>query len=365
MKKLHLFPLLLLSATFTFLSCGVHDDAETFIKWDDDNNGTLEVFNGSNKDIVLFHGQVPANNSIMGGVRAGSTRNIDISKYVSDFGVGGYIILRGMSRDEFNENSLNLAAAKVEFNAMATYGAGQKYRVTIDYNYTGDNAIIITNRNKVGIELRKDSPDGEKVAYLPANKVNQMLYTQTTDAITLFPVYVLYNKSTQEITTLKATDMFEAIMAVPRPAANPQAINAYYFPNDPTDTWEKIVGTLKSPVAYITVTNNVMNQAAYFTNAMSTRYYSQGGYNAIGSGEQLTFEVEATEPGIAKSLMAVLYNGVIRVPVTFAGETTEPVIENGYDYMVNISGSGQDEKNYSATIVKGKKRDLSSQLESL
>jgi len=365
MKKIPLF-LLLLGAAFTFLSCGVHDSAEISLKWDSDNGGTLEVVNTSSKDIVLFHGQVPANSSIMGGVRAGSTRNIDISKYVPDFDVGGWIILRGMSREEFNENSLNLAAAKIEFNAMATYGAGKKYRVTIDYNYTGDNAIRVTNRGRVGLELRKDSPEGEKVAYLPALQVNQMLYTQTADAITLFPFYVLYNKSTQTVTTLKATSMYESVMAAPRPASDPQRINTVYFPNDETDSWEKIVGTLKSPVAYVTVTHNVMNQAAYFTNASSTRYYSQGGYDAIGSGEQLTFEVEAAEePGIAKGLMVVLYNGLIRVPVLFEGETTEPVIENGYDYMVSVRGSGQNEKDYSATIVRGKKRDLSDQLTSL
>jgi len=366
MKKLTLFPMLLLGAAFTFLSCGVHDEAEMFINWDSDNGGTLEVSNTSNKDIVLFHGQVPAEKSIMGGVRAGKTKNIDISKYVDDFAVGGYIILRGISRDEFNANSLNLAAAKVEFNAFATYGAGKKYRVTIDYNYMGDNAVRITNRGRVGLELRKDSPEGEKVAYLPALQVNQMLYTQTTDAITLFPFYVFYNSSTQTITTLKATSMYESVMAAPRPASDPSRINTVYFPNDETDSWEKIVGTLKSPVAYITVTHNVMNQAAYFTNAGSMRYYSQGGYDAIGSGEQLTFEVEAAEdPGIKKGLMVVLYNGLIRVPVTFEDETTEPVIENGYDYMVSVSGSGQDEKNYSATIVKGNKRDLSDQLKSL
>jgi len=369
MKKLHLFPLLLLSATLTFLGCGVNDDAEIFIKWDDDNGGTLEVVNNSNKDIVLFHGQVPANASIIGGVRGGGTsRLIDISKYVSDFDVGGYIILRGMSRDEFNANSLNLAAAKVEFNAFATYGAGKKYRVAIDRNYTGDNAVRITNRGRVGLELRKNSPEGEKVAYLPALQVNQMLYTQTTEALTLFPFYVLYNNSTQTITTLKATSMLEAVTAAPRPASNPSGINTVYFPNDETDSWAKIVGTLKSPVAYITVSNNVMNQAAYFTNAGSQRYRSQNDYDAIGSGEQLTFEIEAADEeqgGIQKNLIAVFYNGLVRVPVLFDGEADPPVIENGYDYTVSINGSGSDQSGYSAKIVKGQKRDLSDQLTTL
>jgi hypothetical protein len=353
-----------MAALFTLFGCG--DNAETFVNWDSDNGGTLEVYNSSSKDIVVFHGQVPTSNSIMGGVRAGTTKTFDVSKYVSDFDVGGYMILRGITRDEYNDHELDLSKAKVEFNAFATYKAGQKYRITIDYNFIGDYAVRVTNRGKVGLELRQNSPEGEKVAYLPALQVNQMLYTQTTDAVTLFPFYVLYNKSTQTVTTLKATSMFESVMATPRSASDPSKISTVYFPNDETDSWAKIVGTLKSPVAYITVTNNIMNQAVYFTNAGSNRYRSQGGYDAIGGGEQLVFEVEATEePGIEKSLIALVYNGSIQVPVLFEGETTPPVIENGYDYTVSINGSGSVASGYSATIRKGQKRDLSYQLESL
>jgi len=365
MKKLTLFPLLLLGAAFTFLSCGVHDDAEMFIKWDSDNGGTLEVTNTSSKDIVLFHGQVPAEKSIMGGVRAGSTRNIDISKYVTDFDVGGYIILRGMSRDEFNENSLNLAAAKVEFNAMATYRAGQRYRVTIDYNYMGDNAFRVTNNGEFGLELRKNSPEGEKIAYLPKLSTNNIIYTQTTEAITLFPVYVAYNKSNATVITLNATSLFETVTAAPRPA-NSNYIQTYSFPNDPTLTWEKIRGSLKSPVAYVTVKNNVINQAAYFTNAGSARFKSQQGYDAIGSGEQWIFEVEATEEGVPTNLVATLYGEKIKAYVrTKEAPGESPVIKNGYNYTVVIEGGGQESSGYTAFIEETGKRDLSDQLTSL
>jgi hypothetical protein len=368
MKKL-LLKVAAVAALFTIVGCGKHDGAAEYeVKWDSDNSGALEINNTSGKDIVLFHGQVPTQNSIIGGVRAQTSKRIDISKYVSDFDVGGYIVLRGFTREEYDANQFNLSEAKVEFNAFATYKAGELYRITIDYNFFGDYATRITNRGRVGIELRRDSPEGEKVAYLPALRVNQMLYTQTSNAITLFPFYVLYNKSTQTITTLKATSMMESVTITPRPASDPSRIQNAYFPNDTTASWEKIVGTLKSPVAYITVTNNVMGQGAYFTNAGSTLYFSQGGYDAIGSGEQLVFEVEAAEAdeegggGIAKNLVATLYGGTVMVPVLFRGEDTPPIIKNGYDYTVSINGSGT---NYTATIVEGRKRDLSYLLESL
>jgi hypothetical protein len=113
-----------------------------------------------------------------------------------------------------------------------------------------------------------------------------------------------------------------------------------------------------------------MNQAAYFTNAASMRYYSQDGYDAIGSGEQLVFEVEAADAdeegdggGIEKALMVTIYGGTQMIPVLFEGETTPPVIKNGYDYTVSINPN--NEGGYTATIREGSKRDLSYQLETL
>ncbi|MCL2206782.1 MAG: hypothetical protein FWB90_01650 [Fibromonadales bacterium] len=360
MKKAHILSLLFISAAFILSGCG--DSAETLINWDGDKAGTLEIFNGSSKDMVLFSGQVPNRNSVIGGVRAGATRKFDPSKHVDDFSVGGYMVIRGISRDEFNANELNLEAAKIEYSAMATYGAGKSYRITIDLTYTGDYGFKVTNKGRIGMELRKNSPEGEKVAYLPRLQVNQVVYTQTTDAITLFPVYVFFNNLTGEVNTLYATSMFESVMATPRPLTNPSGVQTYGFPNDDGLSWEQIVGTLKAPVAYITVTNNVMGQGAYFTNAGSTTLYSQNGYDAIGSGEQLMFEIAGSEEGVERFLVVKLYNGVVMVPVRVEGQDTYPIIKNGYEYAVTVRGSGQDPSAYTAFITEGKKRDLSDQL---
>ncbi|MDR2731613.1 MAG: hypothetical protein LBB36_00160 [Fibromonadaceae bacterium] len=371
MKKLSFMALQLAVAALVFIGCGDH--AETFIKWDNDNGGTLEVTNTSNKDIVVFYGAVPTKSSIMGGVRATSTKAFDISKYVSgnDYGAGGYIVLKGITREEYNNNELDLSKAKVEFNAFATYKAGEIYRVTIDRNYMGDYAVRIINRGEYGLELRRDSPDGEKVAYMPALKQNQMLYTQTSEALTLFPVYVVYNKRTQEIITLKATNIFESVTVRGDRVSDPSKISTVYFPNDPNFSWEKIVGSLKSPVAYIAVTSGVYNQAAYFTNAGSKRYYSQEGYDAINGGETLIFEVEAGDydednktGGKQLDLVFMLYGGQVEVPVFFEGDDTKsaPRIKNGYNYNVSLRGTNAN--GYTATIEEVNKRSFASDIES-
>lgn len=411
MKKFQLLTVSLSFAAFTLFGCG-SDAAEVSLDWDG-NKGNLEVVNTSNTDIVLFVGDRPTDSGLMGGVRAGATRTIDICKHVGDdCGVGGWTIIRGITRDVYNDNIHNLTGiTKIDFSAMATYKSDMRYRITIDYNTVGENAVRLVNRGRVGMELRKDSPEGEKVAYLPALQQNQMMYAQTTNGMTLFPFYVLYNKSTQTVTTLKATDMWQSVQVSPRPATG--NIMTYYFPNDATDSWEKLVGTLKSPVAYMKVDNGVMNQSAYFTASGATRLVSQNGYDDVAPGEtpMPIFEVEAAEAtkfkqktvkdpkteedvekddldepiegGIRKNLVAILYGGMIEVPVLFyhtdgttpllddgkdpitAGQTPVTTIYNGYDYTVSIEGSGQNSKDYKAVIKRGKKRDLSDQLEAL
>ena len=381
MKRKSPLALLLLAAISMsmFLSCDKpHDDpyAHDSVNWKGSNSGTLELINGSNKDMVLFVGQTPAPSNLLGGVMAGATVKHDISSHVSDFSVGGYAVLRGVSKEEYDKYALEPSKAKIEFTAMVTYGAGKEYRYNIDKNYIGDNAFKVNNTGKIGIELRKNSPDGEKVAYLPALQTNQMVYSETDKGMTLFPVYVFFNKKTGEVSTLKSSTMFDAVTVAPRPLSPPNNSNIqnYYFPNDETLTWEYIVGTLKQSAAYITVINNITNQAGYVTNAVSKQLVSQSGYDVIGSGEKLTYEIESTDEGMEIGLTAVFYGGKIKIPITFEGENTQPLIKNGYNYSVSISyiggqgGDIQNPANYKAKLTGGEekdKRDLSDQIESL
>jgi len=364
--------LLLLAATSmsVFFGCGTHSDPYQFdgVDWKGSNSGTLELINGSNKDMVLFIGQTPAPSNLLGGVRAGATITHDISKHVSDFAVGGYAILRGVSKEEYDKYSLEPQKARIEFTAMVTYRGGAKYRYNIDLNYIGDNGFRVTNKGRIGMELRRNSPDGEKVAYLPALQVNQMVYTQTTEAFRLFPVYVFFQKSTGEVSTLRSSSMFEGVGVAPRPLGPNQSLQDVYFPNDETLTWDYIRGTLKQSAAYITVVNNIINQAGYVTNALSRRLLSQDGWDAIGSGEKLVYEVESTEEGAGIGLIINFYDGNVPIPVLKEGEITSPIIKNGYNYTITVDylgGGITDKANYKATIVEGSKRDISKDIESL
>lgn len=338
------------------------------IDWNSEADGTLTVINNTAKDMIIFQGQTPSASNILGGVKGLSTRVFDVSDDVDDFAVGGYMILRGITLDEYEVNKTNLTKARIEYSAMATYKQGKKFRVEISPSYTGDYGYQVNNLGRIGMELRKNSPDGEKIGYLPSLATKELLYSDTTNQLTLFPVYVWYTRSTGQITTLHATSHFESVTVNPRPLTD-ATLPVREFPNDPTVTWESIVKSLVSPVAYVTVTNNVPNQGATFTLAAGSAVKAQNGYDGIESGEQLTFEMLSTADGTQKNIVITYYNGSIKVPVKFDGESGYPLIKNGYDYTITVNfagGSVSDNDNYSATITESAKpRDMSSDIATL
>jgi len=375
MKKLQKFLVLLLAAVLILGLVGCSDDDDGNggkngngddggIVFDDEANGTLTVINNVSKDMVIFQGQTPSASNILGGVRGLKSRTFDVSDDVDDFNVGGYMILRGMTLDEYNANKTNLSRAKIEYSAMATYGQGKKFRAEISPNYTGDFAYRVTNTGRIGLELRKDSPDGEKIGYLPSLASGFSLYADSSDGFAVFPVYVYYQKSTGTVTTLKPTSHFDSVTVSPRPATGSE-IQAYTFPADPNATWDNIKGSLTSPNAYITVTNSVLNQSGRVTIAGTRFLKSQNGYDTIGSGETLTYDIASTVAGTEQNIVLAFYSQVLLIPVKDSAGNT-PTIKNGYDYTITVSGSGQTADGYTVTITESANaRDLSGDIESL
>ena len=334
----------------------IDDDAG--VSFVDHPNGTLSITNGASEDMVIFYGQTPANNTILGGVRAGTTRNFDVS-FRSDFGVGGWMILRGIKLSEYRTNRNSLSNAKIEYSAMATYREGQRFSTAIQSDYMGDYAIRVNNVGRLGVELRKNSPDGEKIGYVPALAQNNYYYFNSSNQMTIFPVFVYYDNVSKTVNTLRATSMLESQSVGPRAGTS---IPTVRFPND-NDSWNAILGTLVSPVAYVTVQNNT-NQGGQVERG-TTPLISQNGYDSLNSGEISTFEVTATSTGVSIMLNITFYGGDVTIPVkTVDGET--PVFINGYDYTITVEGAGGDAASYIVTFEQSENaRDLEAQIEAL
>nr|MDE6705898.1 hypothetical protein [Treponemataceae bacterium] len=345
---------------------GNTSDTADGIDYTNQPNGTLTIRNNTEKDMVLFEGETPTKDTILGGVRAGSSRAFDVSGK-NDFVVGGWMIIKGMAASEYAANKESLTKAKVEYSAMATYHAGEYYEATINAAYTGDYCIKVSNNGKIGIELHKDSFNGEKIAYLPPYRSNQPIYFDDNKSIRLYPVYVYYSTRNHTVSTLSG-DFFESRTVVPA-SVTESYMQTYSFPADPNTTWSQIMENISFPTAYITVTNGV-EEGAYFKIG-SAQYVAQNGQDAVG-GVPVTFEVVSTKDGEEKQITLALYNGNVSVPVLTAGGGI-PTIQNGYDYSVSLTKVAQgntpailaNPNSYKAVISGGTPRDIKSEIETL
>jgi len=364
MKKLLKISVLLLAAVLMLGLAGCPDPDENGgddIKWTNDASGTLRVINNTNKDMVLFKGQTPSASTILGGVRALSQRDVDISDKVTDYQIGGFDVVRGMSIDEYNANKNALNQAKVDYSAMFTYGRDIKYSVEISPNWTGDYYYRVTNRKNVGIELRLDSPDGEKIGFLPGLAAGYRLYSSSSDMVTVYPVYVFYNRTNQQITTFKPTSLAEMQEVGPRPVTD-NSVATIAFPADEASL-DTLFDNINYPNAFITVQNNT-TRAARFQKGM-TYMKAQNGYDNVNSGEGNTFDITSTDAGMAVGLNASFLSGSIMIPVRFEGQSGDPVIKNGYDYTITITGDGNSAATTTATIIEGEKRNIQNLIQSL
>ena len=341
-------------------------------------NGTLTIRNNTKKDMVLFEGETPSSDTILGGVRAQAFRAFDVSNK-NDFSAGGWMIIKGMAASEYAANIDNLSNAKIEYSALATYHEGEYYEAAISSAYTGDYRFKVNNNSSIGIELHKDSFEGEKIAYLAPNKRNYYIYCENKEPVDIFPVYVYYSTRTKTVTTLNST-FFDTVTA--QPASVLENVESYYFPNDSESTLQMILGSVEMPYAYITTTNSVPNQAARFMRG-STELKTQGGQSAV-TGTPVTFEIATSKEGYETQLRFSLYGGNIQVLVKQeTKEVTEgedgqvvetvkyrdtPIIKNGYDYNVTLTLTGTDVSSvdsYKAIIDDGTPRNVMSEIETL
>jgi len=367
-KKFVYFNLFLIIG-FIFAACpagtsknSVTDD----INWENDPNGTLEVINNTSKDMIIFLGQIPNFSSILGGINKSSSKMFDISSVSDDVNIGGYMILRGMTIEEYNKNKLYIAGAKAEYTAIVTYDQEKIHRAEIIQSNFGNYCFIVHNTWQTGIELRKNRPEGEKIIYLPP-KSYYVVYTNSRDYIDIFPVYFFYNQILELIISLNLNfnSWQNYAWADPRPITHHYGIYeipnhdimAYLFPTEPEkQQLQELINNYPYSAAFIRCTNNV---PIYTANLRLGKTVC--GKDAINSGETLLFMLSSTVEGQAMDLNMSLLDEMVTIPVKQNGDV--PVIKNGYIYNATLDYAGYgigpyDPQNYTSEINTGSKLDI-------
>jgi len=289
-------------------------------------NGTVEVVNNTKYDMLLFEGEIISTNYIVGGVKAGTRSNVNFSTK-TDFNIGSYVLLRAVKQSEFETYKLE---SRIDHTAMATYGEGRKYTTNIVSTTDGAYRYMVYNRSKdYALELRKNSPEGEKVAYLTKGEVRRIINIPTGDIATLYPVWVAFNNVTKTIVSFAPSGVldYHDVQGSQPPAEPPN----FYFPDTGTSvniTFPDVV----LPFATITIRNNQSRLITFRTGTTEIRGESQ--QIGVTSGMRDSYEIRSTGEGI--NLNISLQAGAIVVPVRFesAPGASTVTVQNGYAYTV-------------------------------
>lgn len=222
-----------------FLGCNLETtrpEILTPIIWDNEPSGTLTVINNTKYDMVLFKG-LPSIPNIIGGVQATSEVIKDISDDVPDFGIGGPMVIRVMKKSEYDTNIDDLSKGKLYYSELTAYRQNITYRMAISSLLDGNFGYIVSNRSSAwGLELRRNSSDGEKIAYISPAESNILIQDSSSDIITIFPVYIAYTQS--ELVSIFPAGIEDICDIAPRSGI----YDTYIFPLRDLPLWDLIGG---------------------------------------------------------------------------------------------------------------------------
>ncbi|MCL2608543.1 MAG: hypothetical protein FWD94_01375, partial [Treponema sp.] len=291
-------------------------------------NGTTEVVNNTGSDMLLFTGEVIGKAFIVGGVKSGTRANVNFSSE-SDWTVGGYKLLRAVKQTEFEKAG---DQSRVDHTAMVTDGEGKRFTTSITSTTDGDYQYQVYNRSRdYGLELRENSPEGRKVAYLTKGEVRRFIRTPNSDMLTLFPVWVAFNNQSKSIVTFTPSDVLSSLDIQPK--RTNEEVSPYYFPVDGTNVNIQFPN-ITLPFAAVNVRNNGQLVANFrIANTIKT---PQSGYSGITSGARESYEVPSD--GEPLNLNLAMSQGNTVVNVRFEDKPGEDaVLKNGYLYTVTLT----------------------------
>jgi len=213
----------------------------------DNRNGTVEVVNNTSHDLLIFLGTEISLNFLVGGVRVGAKATINFSTE-SDYQIGGISVLNAVRQSEFEASG---AQSTIDNSAFVVYGEGKKFIVSITSTTEGDYHYMVSNTSaKYGLELRENSPVGQKIVYLRKGEQQRIIQTTSANYITLYPVWIAFNTQTSSVYTFEPTDVLSAMTISPKPTS--ESASSYMFKLDELAFTDSIT----VPFSVVKITNN-------------------------------------------------------------------------------------------------------------
>jgi hypothetical protein len=171
-----------------------------------DRNGILKINNYASFDVAVFAGKVERGNFI-GAIKARGSRDFDLSK-IPDIPQKGAFLFRAASYEKLSKNGkVGITEDNVIYAGLVSYDLGRPDRkieqdIFANVDETEETFIYVSNITKYVLELRVDSPDGEKVGVLSPGQRNKKLWIKPQkDGLPyrFFPTYVYIDVNTGEL----------------------------------------------------------------------------------------------------------------------------------------------------------------------
>jgi hypothetical protein len=171
-----------------------------------DKNGILKINNFTRFDVAIFVGRVERKN-LIGAIKAGSGRDFDISK-LPGIPQKGAFLFRAAAYQTLDKKGLTgLTEEDVVYTGLVAYDLSRPDRkiekdIWAHVDDAQETFIYVSNLSKYVLELRIDSPDGEKVGVLSPGQRNKKLWVKPQEdglPYRFFPTYIYVNPNSGDV----------------------------------------------------------------------------------------------------------------------------------------------------------------------
>lgn len=297
-----------------------------------DKNGLLKINNYTSFDVAVFAGKIERGNFI-GAIKAKGSRDFDISK-LTNIPKKGAFLFRVTSYQTLNKKGkVGITEEDVVYTGLVAYDLSRPDRkiekdIFAHVDDLQETFIYVSNVSKYVLELRLDSPDGEKVGVLSPGQRNKKLWIKPQpDGLPyrFFPTYVYVNPNTGEMDAF--TD--EVNKSGPRfePRTTGSQIRVVEFDDPATKP-----GGKQYTVAFLRLQNDTNGLLSFETARNSYNKNTRGTVNT-NPGDTDTYEIAADTGATGRTYtnMGVEHDSghlVFAPPVT---------LRPGYEYTIVVT----------------------------
>jgi hypothetical protein len=329
--------LVLFLVYFSVSGCKTTQEGTTILKlsesdFQSDRNGLLRINNYASFDVAIFAGKVERGNFI-GAIKSRGSRDFDISKLPNIPNKGAFLF-RATSYQALNKKGkIGITEEDVVYTGLVAYDLSRLDRkierdIFAHVDDQQETFIYISNITRYVLELRLDSPDGEKVGVLSPGQRNKKLWIKPQpDGLPyrFFPTYIYVNPNSGELDAF--TD--EVNKSGPRfePRASGAQVRVIVFDDPATQP-----GGKQYNVAFVRLQNDTNGLLSFETARNSYTKNTRGTVNT-NPGDTDVYELASDTGPIGRTYtnLGVEHDSghfVFAPPVT---------VKPGYEYTVVVT----------------------------